>query len=166
MVGSNTIINIISAAKEYIYITTPYLIPDYNLVSALRAAAMRGVDVKIITPHIPDKKIIFYMTRSNYKYLLQSGVKIFEYSPGFIHAKSVVSDGAIALTGTINLDYRSLVHHYECGAVLYKDPSINDIVTDFENTLCISREMREGNYKMNAFASLINAVLKLFSPML
>lgn len=166
LVGSNTIINILSAAKKYVYITTPYLIPDYNLISALRAAAMRGVDVKIITPHIPDKKIVFHMTRSNYRYLMQSGVKIYEYTPGFIHAKSAVADGVLAMVGTINLDYRSFVHHYECGAVLYKEPCIRDIVADFERTISVSREMREGTYKMSAFASLVNAVLKLFSPML
>ncbi len=166
LVGSNTIINIVNAAKKYVHITTPYLIPDYNLVSALRSAAMRGIDVKIITPHIPDKKIIFNMTRSNYKYLLSAGVKIYEYTPGFIHAKGVESDGIIAMTGTINLDYRSFVHHYECGVVLYKEPCIKDIAADFENTLAVSQEITEQNFKMNAFASLVNAVLKLFSPML
>ena len=106
------------------------------------------------------------MTRSNYRHLLQSGVKIYEYTPGFIHAKGMLTDDAVAFVGTINLDYRSLVHHYECGAVLYKTPCIADIKRDFENTLAVSREITESNFKMNFIASLANAVLNLFSPML
>lgn len=165
-VGENNYLNIINSAEKYVYITTPYLIPDYNIISALRNAAFRGVDVKIITPSKPDKKIIFNMTRSNYKYLLEAGVKIYEYSPGFIHAKSMVSDGVVAFVGTINLDFRSLVHHYECGAVMYKTPCIADIKKDFDETLSLSRKITPENFKMNVFASLANAVLNLFSPML
>ncbi len=112
------------------------------------------------------KKIIFNMTRSNYKYLLEAGVKIYEYSPGFIHAKSMVSDGVVAFVGTINLDFRSLVHHYECGAVMYKTPCIAGIKKDFDETLSVSRKITPENFKMNVFASLANAVLNLFSPML
>ncbi len=164
--GENNYLNIINSAEKYVYITTPYLIPDYNIISALRNAAFRGVDVKIITPSKPDKKIIFNMTRSNYKYLLEAGVKIYEYSPGFIHAKSMVSDGVVAFVGTINLDFRSLVHHYECGAVMYKTPCIADIKKDFDETLSVSRKITPENFKMNVFASLANAVLNLFSPML
>ena len=106
------------------------------------------------------------MTRSNYKYLLEAGVKIYEYSPGFIHAKSMVSDGVVAFVGTINLDFRSLVHHYECGAVMYKTPCIADIKKDFDETFSVSRKITPENFKMNVFASLANAVLNLFSPML
>ena len=166
LVGSNNFINIINSAEKYVWISTPYLIPDYNLLSALRSAAYRGVDVRIITPGIPDKKIIFNMTRSNYKYLLQAGVKIYEYSPGFIHAKEMLADGVTAFVGTVNLDYRSLVHHYECGAVLYKTPCISEIEEGFEETLQASREITDDNFKMNFFASLLNGILDLFSPML
>ena len=166
LVGANNYINIINAAKDYVYVTTPYLIPDYNLISALRNAAFRGVDVRIITPSITDKKIIFNMTRSNYKYLLQSGVRIYEYSLGFIHAKGMIADGKMSVVGTINLDYRSLVHHYECGAVLYKTPCIADIKADFDETLALSREITLENFKMGFLPSLLNAVLNLFSPML
>lgn len=166
LVGSNNFINIINSAEKYVWISTPYLIPDYNLLSALRSAAYRGVDVRIITPGIPDKKIIFNMTRSNYKYLLQAGVKIYEYSPGFIHAKEMLADGVTAFVGTVNLDYRSLVHHYECGAVLYKTPCISEIEEGFEETLQASREITDDNFKMNFFASLLNGILNLFSPML
>lgn len=165
-IGENNYINMLNSAKKYAYITTPYLIPDYTLISALRNAAMRGVDVRIITPAVPDKKIVFNITRSNYKYLLQAGVRIYEYTPGFIHAKGMITDGNAAFVGTINLDYRSLVHHYECGAVLYKAPCIADIIKDFDETLAVSREITEENFKMNFIASLANAVLSLFSPML
>lgn len=166
LVGSNNYINIINSAKNYVYVSTPYLIPDYTLVSALRNAAFRGVDVRIITPHIPDKKMVFNMTRSNYKYLLESGVKIYEYTPGFIHAKGMVADGETAFVGTINLDYRSLVHHYECGAVMYKTPCIADIKRDFDETLAVSQEITSKNFKMGFIPSIMNAVFNLFSPML
>lgn len=165
-VGANNYINIINSARDYVYISTPYLIPDYNIISALRNAAMRGVDVRIITPHRPDKKIIFNMTRSNYKYLLEAGVKIYEYTPGFIHAKSAVADGQIAFVGTINLDYRSLVHHYECGVTLVKAPCIADIKSDFDETLALSQKITSDNFKMGFLASFVNSVLNLFSPML
>lgn len=166
LVGSNNYINIINSAKEYVYVSTPYLIPDYNLVSALRNAAYRGVDVRIITPSIPDKKIVFNMSRSNYNYLLEAGVRIYEYSPGFIHAKQMIADGTTAFVGTVNLDYRSLVHHYECGAVLYKSPCIANIKADFDKILSLSYEITADNFKMSFIGSLLNAVLNLFSPML
>ena len=166
LIGANNFINMINCAKNYVWVTTPYLIPDYNLTSALRNAAFRGVDVRIIVPHIPDKKIIFNMTRSNYKFLLEAGVKIYEYTPGFIHAKGMVCDGKSAFVGTINLDYRSLVHHYECGAVMYGNPCIADIKADFDETLSLSSEVTTQNFKFGFIPSLINAVLNLFSPML
>lgn len=164
-VGENTFVNIISAAERYVYITTPYLIIDHNMETALRNAAMRGVDVRIITPHIPDKKIVFNMTRSNYPYLLEAGVKIFEYTPGFIHAKTLVADGEIAFVGTINLDYRSLVHHYECGALMFRSPCVEDIKTDFDKTLSVCEEITKDNFKMNKAAAFVNSVLNIFSPL-
>ena len=133
--------------------------------TALRNAAMRGVDVRIITPHIPDKKIVFNMTRSNYPYLLEAGVKIFEYTPGFIHAKTLVADGEIAFVGTINLDYRSLVHHYECGALMFRSPCVEDIKTDFDKTLSVCEEITKDNFKMNKAAAFVNSVLNIFSPL-
>ena len=165
-IGENNYINLINSAKKYCYITTPYLIPDYNLTTALRNAAYRGVDVRIITPHIPDKKTVFNMTRSNYPYLLKTGVKIYEYSPGFMHAKMLVADDELAFVGTINFDYRSLVHHYECGAVMCKTPCISDIKADFESIFSISQEVTLANFKMSKIASLANAVFNIFSPML
>ncbi len=165
-IGENNYINLINAAKRYCYITTPYLILDYNLTTALRNAAFRGVDVRIITPHIPDKKIVFNITRSNYPYLLKTGVKIYEYTPGFIHAKMLLADDKIAFVGTINLDYRSLVHHYECGAIMYKTPCISDIKADFTEIMKVSQEVTLTNFKMSKLALLLNAIIGMFSPLL
>lgn len=165
-VGEDNFINLINASKRYCYITTPYLIPDYNLTSALRNAAFRGVDVRIITPHIPDKKIIFNMTRSNFPYLLKAGVRIYEYTPGFIHAKMLVADDYLAFVGTINLDYRSLVHHYECGALMCKTPCIADIKRDVDDVIDSSHEVTSANFRMSRTASFFNALLNMFSPML
>ena len=161
--AENNFINMIGSAKKYIYITTPYLIIDYTLATALRNASLRGVDVRIITPHIPDKKIVFNMTRSNYKNLLEAGVKIFEYTPGFIHAKQMIVDDNVAFVGTINLDYRSLAHHYECGAILFKTPCLKDIKLEFDELFKVSEEKTLKNFKMNKFAQLLNAILSLFS---
>lgn len=165
-IGENNYINLINAAKRYCYITTPYLIPDYNLTAALRNAAFRGVDVRIVTPHIPDKKIVFNITRSNYPYLMKAGVKIYEYTPGFIHAKMLVADDELAFVGTINIDYRSLVHHYECGAVMCKTPCIADIKSDLDGIFSASQQISPQNFKMGKLARLTNAVLNMFSPML
>lgn len=164
-IGENNYINLINAAKRYCYITTPYLILDYNLTSALRNAALRGVDVRVVTPHIPDKKLVFNITRSNYPYLLKAGVKIYEYTPGFIHAKMLISDDSLAFVGTINLDYRSLVHHYECGAVMCNTPCISDIKSDFTGIFSVSQQVTLQNFKMGRFARLTNAVFNMFSPM-
>ena len=164
-VGENNYINLIAAAKEYVWITTPYLIPDHNLATALRNAALRGVDVRIVTPHVPDKKIILNMTRSNYAYLLQAGVKIYEYTPGFIHAKQMLTDDRAAFIGTINMDYRSLVHHYECGALLVDVPCLQDVKEDFSSVFAVSEEITPYNFRMGFFASLFNSLLTLFAPL-
>ncbi len=166
MVGEGTFINIINSAKEYVFITTPYIVIDYALMSALRNAALRGIDVRIVAPHIPDKKIVFNVTRSHYKMLLDAGVKIYEYTPGFIHAKNVIADDKIAFVGTINLDYRSLAHHFECGALLYGAPCISDIKNDFDGVFKVSEEKTLENFKMNKIISLLNSVLAIFFPML
>ena len=133
-VAENVYLNIINQAVKYVYITTPYLIIDYNFVSALVNAAKRGVDVRIITPHIPDKKIVFALTQSFYNTLISAGVKIYEYTPGFIHAKGFVCDDKVGTVGTVNLDYRSLCHHFECGVWLYGSSSIDSIKQDFLET--------------------------------
>lgn len=163
-VAENIYLNIINQAQNYIWITTPYLIIDNKLMNALCSAAKRGVDVRIITPHIPDKKIIFSLTRSSYKPLKKAGVKIFEYSKGFIHSKQVLCDDVLAIVGTINFDYRSLLHHYECGTLMYKTDCIKDMKRDFEHLFTISMDMKD--FKQNALVRLMCAMMKIFTPML
>ncbi len=162
-VAENLYINLIGQAKDSVLITTPYLIIDSKLKNALINASKRGVDVKIITPHIPDKRTIFMITRSSYKELQSNGIKIFEYSQGFIHAKQVLVDNEFAVVGTVNFDYRSFVHHYECGVLMYKSACIPDIQADFEQILSTAVDMKD--YKQNIFTKLFCAFVKLFTPL-
>ncbi|MDE6030191.1 MAG: cardiolipin synthase, partial [Oscillospiraceae bacterium] len=164
--GKNIYLNMIHAAKRYLYITTPYLICDREMLSALCLAAQKGVDVRIITPHIPDKKAVFWMTRSNYLVLMRAGVRIFEYTPGFIHAKNFVCDDKFAVCGTLNLDYRSLVHHYECGAWMYETDCIADMKADFLRTEELSGEIDKNKAVMRGWQYLIAGIMKVFSPLL
>ena len=164
-IGKNVYLNMINGAKDYLYITTPYLICDHELLNALCMAAKKGVDVCIITPHIPDKQTVFWMTRSNYGMLLSAGVRVYEYTPGFIHAKNFVCDDKFAVCGTINLDYRSLVHHFECGAWMYKAECISDMKEDFLNTMTVSKEIEKGRAVMRSWQKLIAEILKVFSPL-
>jgi len=140
-VGETVYLNLITKAKRYIYITTPYLIISNAVQSALTCVAKTGVDVRIITPHIPDKKTVFQLTRSHYLPLLEAGVRIFEYTPGFMHAKNFAVDDRYGTVGTINLDYRSLFLHFENGVFLYHTPSVLDIKRDFLDTQAKSQEV-------------------------
>ncbi|MCC9984103.1 cardiolipin synthase, partial [Streptococcus agalactiae] len=126
-------------AREYVYIMTPYLILDSELEHAIQFAAERGVDVRIIMPGIPDKPIPYALAKTYYQALTKSGVKIYEYTPGFVHSKIFLSDNTKAVVGTINLDYRSLYHHFECAVYLYKVDAIQDIYRDYMDTLNKSR---------------------------
>lgn len=166
LVARNVYINILNDATDYVYITTPYLILDPELTNSIVSASRRGVDVRIITPHIPDKWYVHFVTQSHYMPLLKVGVKIYEYTPGFIHAKNVVCDDMIATVGTINFDYRSLYHNYECGVWMYNTSAVNNMKKDFENTLEISQEItKEYVEKFNIFKKIISGVLKFFSPL-
>lgn len=165
-IGKTVYINMLNCAKDYVYITTPYLICDRELLNAMCNAARRGVDVRLITPHIPDKKAVFLMTRSNYKKLIESCVKIYEYTPGFIHAKSFVSDDKFAVCGTINLDYRSLVHHFECGAWMYNTECIREMRDDFVETQRKSQAISKEQATLPFFENLFANVMKVFSPLL
>ena len=142
-VGKRAFLNIINQAEFYVYITTPYLVIDYELTEALRAAASRGVDVRIITPGIPDKKLVKLMAKSAYPYLLDGGVRIYEYLPGFIHEKLILADGEICVVGTINFDYRSLVHHFENAVFIYGSGEIDKMKEEFLKTLSLSKEDRK-----------------------
>lgn len=127
---------------------------------------MRGVDVRIVTPHIPDKKLIQLVTRGAYPDLLSAGVRIFEYTPGFIHSKQMIVDDRFAVVGTINLDYRSLVHHYENAVLLYKTESIADIRQDFEDIFEVSQEIFSDTINPTWYQMMIKEITQLFAPML
>lgn len=163
-IAENVYLNMINQAERYIWITTPYLIIDNKLANAICSAAKRGVDVRIITPRIPDKKYIFMLTRSSYKKLQEAGVKIFEYEKGFVHAKQFLCDDSLAIVGTINLDYRSLMHHYECGVMMYNVDCLVDIKKDFEHMFATSINMKD--YKQNPLVRLYCAIIKVFTPLL
>ncbi len=165
-VAKTVIQNMLAAANRYVYMTTPYLIIDNELCKSIENAALRGVAVKIIVPHIPDKKIVFSMTRSYYKRLMDAGVEIYEYEPGFIHAKSYVADGEVAMIGTVNLDYRSLVHHFENGVWLYRASAVADIERDIVSTLDKSIHVTPEMIKTGIFRRFFRALIRVFSPML
>lgn len=165
-IAENVYIEILNQAEKYVYIFTPYLVIDNEMKIALCLAAKRGVDVRIVTPGIPDKKIVYRLTRSNYTPLLKAGVRIYEYTPGFIHAKSYVCDDRFAVVGTINMDYRSLYLHFECGTYMYETSVIADIKKDCEETFSKSYQITLENRKQNVFGRLFDSVLRLISPLL
>lgn len=166
-VGENTYLNLINQAKRYVYIFTPYLIIDNEMMTCLCLAAKSGVDVRIVTPGIPDKKIIFTLTRSYYAQLIDAGVRIFEYEPGFLHAKSFVCDDEVATVGTINMDYRSLYLHFECGVWMYRSSAVMQVKEDVMETLRHSREITaEYCRSQSLFMRLIQSLLRLMAPLL
>jgi cardiolipin synthase len=166
-VAQTVYLNMISRARDYIYITTPYLIVDVATNTALCNAAKAGVDVRIITPHIPDKRYVFEVTRAHYPPLLEAGVKIYEYTPGFIHAKNFVVDDRFATIGTVNLDYRSLFLHFEDGVWLCDAHCIQDIRADFEHTLeqCQPMTLRRKKH-LNLLVQLYRNILRVFAPLM
>lgn len=165
-VGQTVYLNLINRAKKYVYITTPYLVIDHSLTMALVSAAKSGVDVRIITPHIPDKKLVFEVTRAYYRELLAAGVKIWEYKPGFIHSKNFVVDGRFATVGTVNLDYRSMFLHFENGVLLYDTPSVESVAADFLDTQgkCIAVDL-DDCLKVPLYRRVLRAILRLFAPL-
>ncbi|MCI8423316.1 MAG: cardiolipin synthase [Lawsonibacter sp.] len=166
-VGQAVYLNLIAKARRYIYITTPYLIIDVATNTALCNAAKSGVDVRIITPHIPDKRYVFEVTRAHYPPLLEAGVRIYEYTPGFIHAKNFVVDDRFATVGTVNLDYRSLFLHFEDGVWMCEAPCIPDIRRDFEKTLEKSEAISLRRFRhLNLLLQLYRSILRVFAPLM
>ena len=165
-VGKTVIQNMLNTATRYLYMTTPYLIIDNELCQSIENAALRGVDVRIIVPHIPDKKLIFGITKSFYHRLMKAGVRIYEYTPGFIHAKSYIADDKCAMIGTINLDYRSLVHHFENGVWMYECDSIAALKADIDDTLKKSMEIKPDMLKTGLLTRFVRSVVRIFAPML
>ncbi len=164
--GEDIYIDILNQAQSYVYIFTPYLIMGDKMRAALTLAAQRGVDVRLVTPGVPDKKVVYLQTRSHYKPLLQAGVRIFEFSPGFLHAKCFVSDDKIAVVGTINLDYRSLYLHFECATLLMGTSTVADVKADVLETLQACREVGEHDDDRGFFGRLFDDVVRIFAPLM
>ncbi|MCH4889828.1 cardiolipin synthase [Acidaminobacter sp. JC074] len=166
-VGENVYINMINKAKDYVYITTPYLIISSEMITALCNASKSGVDVRIITPHIPDKWYVHMVSQSYYEVLLKNGVKIFEYEPGFMHGKNFVVDDMYAVVGTINMDFRSLYLHFECGVWMMNTKTVLDVKEDYIDTLDKSVEITmEDLQNVGWFKILCALVLRLFAPLM
>lgn len=165
-VAQNIYLNILHQAKNYCYIMTPYLIIDSEMKSALILASKRGVDVRIITPGVPDKDIIWKITKSYFPELLKEGIKIYAYTPGFVHAKVFVCDDVISTVGTVNLDYRSLYLHFENGLYMYYVDEIASIKQDFLATMSKSKEVKEEDLSYGLVRRFFLSVIRLFSPLL
>ena len=165
-VSEHIYMQIINGAKDYIYLETPYFIIDDSMLSAFVLAAKSGVDVRIITPGIPDKHLVHMTTRSYYEVLVRAGVRVYEYTPGFVHSKLMISDDTRAVIGTANLDFRSLYLHYECGEVIYNSSAIDSVKRDFLTTLTKCREITEDDIKRNIFVRLGHSLLRIFAPLL
>jgi len=163
--GERVYMDILNRANKYVHIMTPYLIIDGEMETALRFAAKRGVDVKIILPGIPDKKYAFALAKTHYKHLLDAGVKIYEYTPGFVHAKSFVCDDEIGVIGTINMDYRSLYLHFECGTLMCRVPALLDLKADYLETIGKCREIEPADISSGRFNTFFTAVLRVLSPL-
>lgn len=166
-IGERVYMDILNRAQQYVHIMSPYLILDREMETALKFAAERGVDVKLILPGIPDKKAPYSLAKSHYASLLESGVQIFEYTPGFVHAKVFVSDDREAIVGTINLDYRSLYHHFECATYLYQADCLPKIAADFDYTLTKCRLVTPETIKKEKWTlKIMGFILKIIAPLM
>lgn len=166
-VGENVFLDVFYRATEYVHIMTPYLILDDELRNAIKFAAERDVDVKLILPGIPDKKMAYALAKSHYRELIKAGVKIYEYVPGFVHAKVLTSDDTKAIVGSINLDYRSLYHHFECASLMYRCPVVGDIEADFNETLKDCRECTLETVKHEKiFYKIAGFFMKILAPLM
>ncbi|WP_270771219.1 cardiolipin synthase [Intestinibacter bartlettii] len=166
-IGETVYLNLINKAKEYIYINTPYLIIDNEMATALKIAAKSGVDIKIVTPYIPDKKFVHAVTKSYYESFIKDGIEIYEFTPGFMHAKTFVVDDEYGVVGSINLDFRSLYLHYECGVWLYKTESIKSMKDDYLETLkrCHKVTMEECK-NTSSIRKVLRLIIRMFAPLL
>jgi cardiolipin synthase len=165
-VGEHVYIQIINNAKDYVYINTPYLVVDDNILSALTLAAKSGVDVRIITPQRWDKWFVRTVSRSYYRRLIQGGVKVYEYTGGFNHSKTFVSDDKVATVGTTNLDYRSLYLHFECGVWIYKNSAVMDVKSDFLKTVPVSKQITLEDCSRGPVSTALRDVLRIFAPLM
>lgn len=167
IIGEQVYFHILNHAKKYVHIMTPYLILDSEMLTTLTFAAKCGIEVIIIMPHIPDKWYAFILAKTYYEELIQAGVQIYEYTPGFVHAKVFVSDNDTATVGTINLDYRSLYHHFECGAFIYNNPVVWEIERDFQNTLKKCEKVTiTALHSRSIVERVVGRVLRLVAPLM
>jgi cardiolipin synthase len=165
--GESVYMDFLYQAGRYVHIMTPYLILDDEMVMALRTAALKGIDVRIILPGIPDKKVVYQLAKTYFRILKKAGVRIYTYTPGFVHAKVFVSDDIKAVVGTINLDFRSLYHHFECATYLYGSSCIADIEQDFMETLEKCHEVTDEEvYRQNLFERGVGRFARMVAPML
>lgn len=166
-VGKSVYMDILNRAKDYVYIMTPYMIMDGELENSLTFSAERGVDVRIILPHISDSFVAQALAKTHYKKLLDAGVKVYEYTPGFVHAKVFVSDDVKAVVGSINMDYRSLYHHFECATYMYGTRCIDDIKSDYKYTLAKCQQVTYESIKNDKwYIKLIGKVIKFVAPLI
>lgn len=165
-VGEHVYMQLINSARKTLYICSPYLIIDENMLSALILSAKSGVDVRIITPHIWDKRLVHATTRSYYRDLVAAGVRVFEYTPGFMHQKLMICDGEAATVGTTNLDFRSLYMHFECGVLLYGSRAVSEAQSDFLKTLEASHEITLDECKSGVLRGIGRKILRLFAPLM
>ena len=165
-VAETVYLNLLARAEQYVYIYTPYLAVGEEMLDALKNAAKRGVDVRLVLPGIPDKKLVFRLSRSYYLPLLQAGVRIYEYTPGFLHAKCWVSDDRAAVVGSINMDYRSLFLHFECGVLLQYNSQVAALRDDVRATLPQCREIHISDCRTSIPGTLLDSVLRLLSPLM
>ena len=166
-IGENVYLNMINNAQDFCWFMTPYLVLSDEVARALQIASRRGVDVRIVTPGIPDKKVTYGVTRSYYNMLINDGVKIYEYTPGFIHSKTVLCDDKCAVVGTINLDFRSLYHHFENAIYMYRTECLKDIRKDFTETFAVCRDVTEKyGRRPNLFVRFYKSILRLIAPLL
>ena len=164
--GEAIYLNLIYGAKKYVWITTPYLIIDYQIEQALCRAAGSGVDVRIVTPAIPDKPMVFESTKAHYDRLVKAGVKLYEFTPGFMHAKTFVCDDEFATVGSVNLDYRSLYLHFECGLWMYKSAAVADVKRDFEEVFTESKQIKEEDCRAGVFRRIFRSLIERIAPMI
>lgn len=165
--GENVYLNMIGYAKRRVFIYTPYLVTDNEMITALKLAAKRGVDVRIVTPGVPDKKFVYWLTQSNYQNLIEAGVRVYQYTPGFLHAKCVLVDDELATVGTINFDYRSFYHHFECGVLFYQAKAVEELKADMEKTFDVCDEITmDWCSRKFVKSNIIGPLLKLLSPLM
>lgn len=166
-VGAGVYLHLINRARRYLYITTPYLVIDHAMSQALCDAARSGVDVRILTPHIPDKRYVFELTRAHYVPLLEAGVQVYEYTPGFVHAKTFAVDDEFAVVGTVNLDYRSLYLHYECGVWMYRSSAVQEVRRSFLEALQESQRVElEQAVRLGWMKRCYRSLLRMIAPLM